>query len=117
MTDRLQQAAEQIVRKRLDIYSTAISSENLREQYDTQFDCTLAGLTAGIAMAAERSDFNRDSLAETIHEANNDCPNCEKFSVLRERGEECGCYQLADAIINKAIQTRAALAKGETQHG
>lgn len=52
MTDQLQQKAAEIVREQLG-YQVPASLESMRVDHPYEYHCALAGLTAGIAMAAD----------------------------------------------------------------
>lgn len=60
MTDRLQQKAEQVLREYFD-YRGGTSQEVRKSNY---FKLALAGIAAGIAMAAEREQQLLDALEE-----------------------------------------------------
>lgn len=104
MTDRLQQKAREIVVEGsngacIDDPSSPTSA------YYRQYAMAFRGLTAGIAMAAER-----EIIAKALHESGQCHYDRGTWEQLKASGKECTCSETADIVAR-------ALAKGETQHG
>jgi hypothetical protein len=131
MTDRLQQKAEEIVKQHSDC-GDLVSSEHLRDVWDYEYNCALAGLTAGIAMAApeelrglsEKASpgvWSHENRSEVLAPMDPESDSDAKIAVADTLTSTRQSIPVIEAntkfIVACVNYVREALAKGEPQNG